>query len=432
MKQGKEGGFTLVELMVAIFVGAIVIAGIYVIFANSQKIFHQEGRIAQAQLGARVGMELLKNDIRRAAYLSSPNPGPDPVAAGRNVDPLVCFNQGIAGINLQPVIHTNGTAGTVFDTAGAPVNIPNPAQNANLAPDSVILVGNYINANTYIAQAVNAGAGTIRLQTITPNPPPGMSPTSDAWSDRDPIGANEFQRMFPDTAFVRVVNRHGRMMFAPITNANYANLTITVAPNSLQQVSRQIQCGIPGYGEGSEVNVVNAVLYRVERDETEQARDHSDSANPWKKTDLVRYMLDQNLNPLANTREVVIEYVVDFQIWYRQDDPLGASGTTPNIDMDWSSSLPEDARIVIGVPLGTAPPPLDGSNVAHPENLRSAIIKVSVRTADEDPEFAFLARAVGEPLHRFEVDTRSTGASHVRTLVTEVKLPNIAFRNLRN
>lgn len=431
MMMRTQRGFTLIELMVAVFVGAIVIAGIYVIFANSQKIFHQEGRISQAQLGARVGMELIKSDIQRAGYLSSPNPGIHPVLAGRNVDPLVCFNQGVTGLDLQPVVHTNGTDGKVFNTSGAPVDIPYPAQNIGLQPDSVILVGNYINANTYLAQTINASTGAIRLQTLDTSPPPGMNPASDAWSSRDSIGDNEFQRMFPSTAFVRVVNRHGRMMFARIAGADFANLTVNVAASALKQVGEAIQCGIPGYGEGSEINVVNAILYRVEIDPSPEAVDYADG-NKRKKTDLVRYMLDQNMNVLPQTREVVIEHVVDFQLWYRQDDPVGAMGSKPNIDVDWQSSLPDDRRIVIGIPIGASPPPLDGSINAHPENLRSAIIKISVRTADEDTEFPFLMRGLGDPLHRYELNPVTQGAAHVRTLVTEVKLPNIAFRNLRN
>jgi hypothetical protein len=169
----------------------------------------------------------------------------------------------------------------------------------------------------------------------------------------------------------------------------------------------------------------------VEIDPSPEAVDYADG-DKRKKTDLVRYMLDQSMNVLPLTREVVIEHVVDFQLWYRQDDPLGALGTKPNIDVDWQSSLPDDRRIVIGVPIGASPPPLDGSVNAHPENLRSAIIKISVRTADEDTEFPFLMRAPGDPLHRYELNPVTAGATHVRTLVTEVKLPNIAFRNLRN
>jgi hypothetical protein len=420
--------------MVAIFIGAVVIAGVYAIFANSQRIFHQEGRIAQAQLGARTGLELLKNDLRRAGYLSSPNPTPDPANPGSNIDPLVCFNHGLTGIQLQPVIHTNGTAGKVLDSSGMPTNIAYPSRNADLAPDAVVLVGNYINTRTFLAQTINAPAGSIRLQTLAPTPPPGIDPEGATWSGSDPIGDSEFARMFPaSVAFVRVLNRHGRMMFAPITGTSSAtDQTVFVPTDALNQVSQTIQCGVEGYGEGSEVNVVNAILYRVEIDTTEQARDQADPGTPFKKTDLVRYMLDQNLQVIPETREIVIEYVVDFQVWYRQDDPTGASGTQPNIDMQWTGSLPEDERIVIDVPLGASPTPLDGSASAKPENLRSAIIKISVRTAEEDPEFPFIMRAAGEPLVRFELNPNTEGAAHVRTLVTEVNLPNIAFRNLRN
>lgn len=425
----SEAGFTLIELMVAIFVGAIVIVGVFVIFANSQKIFHQEAKISQAQLSARVGMELLKNDLRRAGYMSSPNPD-----QGR--DPLVCHNEGIVDMRLHPVRHIDGIPGQMLDINGAPVPVPYSTRNTNISPDSVILVGNYTNAQTYLAQTIDTVAGTIKLQRLDTRPLPGSDTLPDGGTDDDnePASDEEFQRLFPTTSFVRVVNRHGRMSFARITGtSSAADRTISVSAGALQRVSTAIQCGIEGYGEGSEINVVNAIMYRVERDEGPDARDPADSAQPLKKFDLVRWLLDQDMNPIPGTREVVMEYVVDFQIWYRQDDPVGATGEQPHIDMQWQSDLPDDDVIVINIPAGTSPPPLDGSVNSSPENLRSAIIKISVRTAAEDPEFPFLMRTSSDqPLHRFELNPNVQGAAHIRTLVTEVQLPNIAFRNLRN
>jgi hypothetical protein len=414
--------------MVAIFVGAVVIAGIYIIFANSQKIFHQEARIAQAQLSARVGLELLKNDVRRAGYMSSPNPD-----LGR--DPLVCHNEGVSDIRLHPVRHIDGIPGQAWDINGGPVTLPYTSHNTNIAPDAVILVGNYTNAQTYLAETIDTTAGRIKLQRIDSRPLPGSDELPDGSTDDDNTDASdeEFERLFPTTAFVRVVNRHGRMSFARITGVtNAASRTVTVAANALQRVDQSIQCGIEGYGEGSEVNVVNAILYRLELDQGPDARDGADPSRPFKKFDLVRWLLDQDLNPIPGTREVVIEHVVDFQLWYRQDDPTGATGSGPNIDLDWQPQLPEDDVIVIGLPAGTTPPPLDGTQNASPENLRSAILKISVRTAEEDPEFPFIARAPGAQLHRYELNPNVEGAAHVRTLVTEVQLPNIAFRNLRH
>ena len=131
-------------------------------------------------------------------------------------------------------------------------------------------------------------------------------------------------------------------------------------------------------------------MYRLERDGAPDARDRADPANPFKKVDLVRWLLDQDMNPIPGTREVVMEYVVDFQIWYREDSPVGATGVQPHINMLWQSQLPANNVIVIGIPAGTSPPPLDGTLNADPENLRSAIIKVSVRTAEEDTDFTFL------------------------------------------
>lgn len=409
-QESAKMGFTLVELMVAVFVSSIIIYGMYSIYVSSQRIFHEEHRISQAQLGARLGMEVIKNDFKRSGYMSSPN---------INVDPMVCRNMGGPGLlNIQPIVHTNGTAGVVFNQAGSPVNIYRSDLNAGIAPDSVMLAGNYITTQSFFAQIIRASAGRIKLQSLQRLKLPGEDPTIPLPIPTDP----EFQRMFPVNSYLRVVNKYGFMMFSRITSVeSAATAVINVNPPLPDASSAAVRCGVHGFGEGSEVNVVNLVLYRIEVDPAEASG---------KKTDLVRWQIDANLNTIPGTREIIVEHAVDFQVWFRQDDPGGAPMPgRPNIT--FGPDVPPDSVVVI-VSGGNPEPLLDGSLNAHPENMRTAIIRLSVRTAEEDPTFPFIARVAGDPLVRIELEPGGVGAAHVRTIITQVELPNIAFRNLRN
>ncbi|MFH1437403.1 MAG: prepilin-type N-terminal cleavage/methylation domain-containing protein [Pseudomonadota bacterium] len=407
-----QAGFTLIELMVAVFVGAIVIYGVYSIFSSSQRIFHEEQRISQAQLAARLGMEVVKNDIKRMGYMMSPN---------IDRDPLVCNNAGgPALVRIHPVEHINGTAGQVFTAAGGTAPIIEPAANWGIAPDAVYLAGNYTSSVGYLAQTILTGTGQVQLQDIGRRRLPGEAPATYV-----PVlpTQQEFERMFPDDGYLRVVNKFGYMMFAEINGIpNLATRTIRVTGGNLPDASLgNVACGIHGYGEGSEVNVVNRVLYRIEVDQSPGA--------PAGKTDLVRWQVDENDVPVPNSREIIVEFAVDFQVWFRMNTPVGGVGSEPQVE--FMMDVPADNVVVIPGTGGGVPPVLDGTLNAQPERLRVAIIRISVRSDVEDPTFPFIARTnANDPLWRFELSAAATGSAHVRTLISQVELTNIAFRNL--
>ena len=408
----RQAGFTLIELMVAVFVGAIIIYGVYSIFSSSQRIFHEEQRISQAQLAARLGMEVVKNDIKRMGYMMSPN---------IDTDPMVCTNVGgPALVRIHPVVHINGTAGQVYTATGGTVPIVEPALNWGIAPDAVFLAGNYTSTLGYLAQTILTGTGQVQLQNIGRRRLPGENPLT--YIPAIPT-QQEFNRMFPVGGYIRVVNKFGYMMFAQITSDPVlATRTVVVAGGSLPDASvGNVACGIHGYGEGSEVNVVNVVLYRIELDQSPGAPDG--------KTDLVRWQVDANNTVVPNTREIVVEYAVDFQVWFRARNPVVGAGGAQQID--FVMDVPPDN--VVGIPGsgGEMPPILDGTLNAEPERLRVAIIRISVRSDVEDPTFPFIRRpSINDPLWRIELSPGATGSAHVRTLISQVELTNITFRNL--
>ncbi len=61
-------GFTLVELLAAIFIAAILVAGLYSVFVSQQVAFSAQERIAEMNQNIRAAMDLMTREIRLAGY----------------------------------------------------------------------------------------------------------------------------------------------------------------------------------------------------------------------------------------------------------------------------------------------------------------------------------------------------------------------------
>ncbi|HET7222033.1 MAG TPA: prepilin-type N-terminal cleavage/methylation domain-containing protein, partial [Rhodanobacteraceae bacterium] len=62
----RNRGFTLIELMIAMLLGLIVIAGVTSVFLAGQKSYRTNGALAEVEDGSRIAFELLARDIRQA------------------------------------------------------------------------------------------------------------------------------------------------------------------------------------------------------------------------------------------------------------------------------------------------------------------------------------------------------------------------------
>jgi prepilin-type N-terminal cleavage/methylation domain-containing protein len=403
----RARGFTIVELMVSIVVAGVALVGVYFYYATVQYAMREEGRISQAQVNARLGMELVATDLQRAGYLATPN---------SRVDPMVCP---ASLIQVQPVIHRNGN-GMVFerDQAMPGRALPSAGTNVNVFPDDVILYADYLNANEYLAQTIDADTGTVKLQPLLDYGDPFQPP--DAGMPMRMTDA-EFALLFPTSAFLRIVNRHGFMQFTTVTGVGgFDARTIMVNPRPIRY-SPTDPCGVEGWCEGCRVNVVTGVWYRIEAYLDDPA---TPTVNEALQTDLVRYELDQNRQLIPGTREVVVENAVDFQVWFRVLLP-GSGGSA--FDIDVAQDVPLDATVGIG----RGDLLFDGTAAARPELIRSAVVRLTVRTRIEDPKFVHRARTLpSERIKSFDLYPGTPGAAHVRTYTTEVQMPNLAFRNL--
>ncbi|MEJ2363020.1 MAG: PilW family protein [Gammaproteobacteria bacterium] len=65
----REQGFTLVELMIAIAISAILLLGVVQVFVISRHSYHLDNGLAHAQENARFAVHTLSEDIRMAGYI---------------------------------------------------------------------------------------------------------------------------------------------------------------------------------------------------------------------------------------------------------------------------------------------------------------------------------------------------------------------------
>jgi len=187
MNLSKQSGYTLVELMIAMMLGAFILAGVMQIFlSNNQSYKLQEGQ-SRLQENARYVLELLGRDVREAGYTGCR--GLDKISTFRiGTPPLPSFdiNSAIIGrwwdqttatwTATVPVAITNVTAGTDVitiqrgESCGATLTGNTGAANANvqvaapndcgLVPGDATMVTDCSTAHILRATSVSSGTGT--------------------------------------------------------------------------------------------------------------------------------------------------------------------------------------------------------------------------------------------------------------------------------
>jgi len=65
----NQSGFTLVEVMIAITLSLILIAGVIQIYVSSKESFRVQNELAQVQENQRIAVEFLQRDIRQAGFV---------------------------------------------------------------------------------------------------------------------------------------------------------------------------------------------------------------------------------------------------------------------------------------------------------------------------------------------------------------------------
>jgi type IV pilus assembly protein PilW len=77
-------GITLIELLVALVIGGIIIAGIYRVFVSQSKAYVVQDQVAETQQNIRSAMEILLRDLRMAGFDGDNTPLTTSITPGAN------------------------------------------------------------------------------------------------------------------------------------------------------------------------------------------------------------------------------------------------------------------------------------------------------------------------------------------------------------
>jgi len=392
---------------VAVLITSIVVGSLYRTSRAATDTFNQQQRIAEMQLRLRFATEQLRADLSRAGYMATPNSALDPRVCPRPIHAL----QGIS----------------ITRDTSAPIALP--GDNRFITPVAVRLTGNFHSVDEYLVAGIS---GTqISLQNQTPQ---WGRVTVDEFQ-RIFIGANNQRRLIRLTSptgqsqFVQVVSGQ----FQPTNAATLPTLVVNPAPLLIGQGAgggmAGAGCGVSGLGVGATVAPISMVEYRIANVQTTLPDMYpADTVAASRKSDLVRQEYELQPSPVAvpSGIRVVGEYAVDFDMTVALDDgfPVGSlTGPSAIRTLAFGDNLIEQI---------TADVQTSGPGTARPQRVRSVTFRLSLREREQDPAFGWVPRGGAlDPLARFRVYDNRLGAARVRSVTTEVTLPNLALRNLR-
>ena len=396
-------GFTLVEVLVAVGISSFLIAAVFFVMTSSSRMFRVQADISQVTDRMGFAMDEIKNDLRRASFLTVPNayldqedyPWYRTVCAA---PPWLLIQDGVS-----PVAHSVW----VREPAGGTLEYYEPSDDDMVlpgeSPDQLVILGSFRAETPFRPTSMQSGADRLTI-------PNGLH--SDA----------DMQYMFDD-AFVAVSTPAGGMQFLALDS-------VIPGPTETVLVFQQLldadptgtgleTCNFTGFGGATyEVIPLHFVRYSIVVDPEDR-----------ESTVLIREELDHNMEALnATSRHIVARDIVDFQIWF---DGIAAGAANTDITLDRETGTLVDTEGSIGTDT------MAGSATSRPEGVRFGYVQLSARLdtaiAREHPNPTAPMREFVELQSCSEDGTCQSGGEWARVVTTraEVELPNMNLANTR-
>jgi prepilin-type N-terminal cleavage/methylation domain-containing protein len=470
-------GFTLVELLVSMVAGLIVAMSVVSLSAQATNTFHEESRIAGAEMQLRTAIDRLRADLQRAAFMSTGNIWIDPGIYNPNPGTTI-------GVSNTNVAYKNTTAMSLYSLAGirlwsggSVAGAPLSAIN-NLSPDVIDIGGNMTSAEILPIGGSNSGHAAIEKTGcggngwrifLNFNSSPalwrlvGMSASGSAHAYGVAL-QQAFQPYVPTGAaasassfIVRIVDNttHKAQFYATCatTSACPADGSVIGAacwnPNGDGTPDPYIDLDATSSFDPTTlsggVNPSNATINPVSivRWQIQASLINPPSGAPAGKYDLTRWFLDAYGNTAGNP-EVIAEYAADLKFAFTIDDttdqtgdyllPPASGASEPQIVYSFedskNASIAEDAFSQAATPLSGAGP--------QPQRIRSVRVRLATRAAivdrDQPLPVAPVSSAETDYLYRYCTQDNATACgtpgnpifARTRTLISEVALPNQA------
>lgn len=439
----KTRGFTLVELMVSLVAGLIVTIAVVGLARAATTTFFEAARISSVEQSVRTAAERLRQDLSRAAYMSTGNirlardgaagvPMAHKIAV---VDPSVSGGTGsrYGGLNdlqgIRIIVGGSGNAVASFDAANAGAAGPNALSvNNGLNPDALILGGNFTSDDSYQGTFSTAGGACAGGQRII------LTRVADAAVGRlvggaDPL-ASARAAFTPDPTrpfAARVIDARGCQHFVVIC-AGGVTATAAGAVISIQQDDGGNPGVLDGGGttcgakdtEGVTINPVQRVRWYIGPN-VDAALDPATGVEvAGNKFNLYRDFLDaaDPPAPVLPMRQIVAEYAADLKFGIAINN---AAGALQVFDMDSDTGGGN-------IDTWTQTASTTAAGGPGPQRVRSVRFRIATRSSIPD-RTANLVVPPGAPyITRYCVEgtpaAQCTNFARVRTVVSEVALVN--------
>lgn len=401
--RAQESGFTLIELLIALTAGALVITSTYFIAGATSRNFQSQQRISQTQMAVRAAMDRLRRDVSRAGYLGTPNARADQ-ACEQSPVPV----QGVQWANSYNVTTAVGAA----------------QATANLIDyDRLVLTGNYSTGDEYLVRSVDANGLMVYLQQGWQGYRRSfVNPSTGAFDD------SLFTSAFAPGRVLRFRTVQGYNFFRVITSADPTNGTVSIDPSRALPVG---QTCFGGLGDGGSVAPLSRIEYAARRTPSFNYAGTAQTGD--RGAALVRREISFTTDDPTYTSfgtsagalngtfpEVVLDFLVDFAVDHVVDTRV-VGAANPALTVVRGSTI-SGAHAFMGR--------FFARDATEAHRIRSLIVRLSARTGEVDRNFAAIDRpSEADPLTRYQFPGQ-TGAARVRTLTTEILLPNMAYARL--
>lgn len=465
----REAGFTLVEILVAFFITAILSLAIYSLFSTTASSLKEADSLASTLDGSRFALERLRSDLQAAGALGTPDMYNDDCENA--IPPCVAPNPNDPShpdINDRRVVglasYSGGNGWQDYASQVMPSDIytadGNQGSETGQKPefDGIVVIGAIDLPYTF--ELGFEGQDDNRTPTVFPDQrglwkllrndifdtsisEPNLTDAEVAKAIKgDGVGQHRI---------LRVMDLQGRLQFAGIasnsgsgdaieTNGTDGKMTIDLADQyefyTTSDSSRETEYGLEPESQQDDKRYPAAFLdaywYHVIPDPTQPDGQETNYV-------LVRDRLDgtsvmQSLTgdwssydpasdrPADGERVVLADRVVDFQLWVDCADDTGeVTGSSWNVG--WAppkGNSDEDHNC------------LDPSSASlSPGAARIMHVRLSRRTESERKELPANAFPQGtEHMQAFDIDPELKGAARVYTSQIDFEIPTFAARNI--
>ena len=423
----KVGGFTLVELMIALLGGLFVALAVVALSKQATNTVFEESRTATAEMSGRVAIDRLRADLSRAAFMSTGNV---------RKDPRIMVPRGYTG---APVSWNGPPAGTgfvnlaslqVFASSSVSSNINTLSTPNGLGPDAIRVGGNLTTTDDYVVEDIlPAGSGSclgnrIALATDTPSMYRIGGSLAALQAAFLPVaGANFMIRLLDLTTNKYSFHVVCAVGFGPPVDGgvNQPYVDITNTPPVLAAT----EGGPSGFGAGRVViNPVQlADWYIGDRSQDGDASAAyaaltNDGGLDAKQYDLYRQWVDAT-GARVGLPELVAEYAIDLQValtWDNTTGPPPASGGASRLT-SYGFGDANNRTVTTTVSAGAS----------SPQRVRSIRVRLATRAAQPDRTDPLPGPDAGGFMYRYCWDPPTCSMyARVRTFTTDVALPNQA------